>query len=102
MKAIPQLFILLALLSLFVSSCSEPPPLKIGFIGGMTGRGTDLCVSARDGVQLAVETVNKQGGINGRQVELLIFDDQNDEAKAREGVNFLADSGVVAIVFLGF
>ena len=83
---------MVALLSLFVSSCSEPPPLKIGFLGGMTGRSTDLCVSARDGVQLAVEAVNQQGGVNGRQVELIIFDDQSDDAKVREGINFLADS----------
>lgn len=93
-----RFFSLSILLSLIITSCSEPPPLKLGFLGSMTGGGSGLCIAARDGAELAVETLNKQGGIDGRQVKLIVFDDQNDESKAREGVHFLADSGAVAII----
>ena len=93
-----HLLICLTLSTLFLCSCNEHPPLKVGFLGSMTGRASGVCLSSRDGVQFAVEAINAQGGINGRLVELAVFDDQHDEAKVREGVNYLADSGVVAII----
>lgn len=67
-------------------------------MGSMSGRSSELCLSARDGVQLALETVNTQGGINGRQTELVVFDNLNNSAKAREGVNVLTEAGVAAII----
>ena len=91
-------FIYVALFTMFISACSEQLPIKIGFLGSTTGRAAGVCLSVRNGVQFAVEDINAQGGINGRQVELVVFDDQHDEAKVREGVHFLADSGVAAII----
>lgn len=98
MSSSRHLIISLVLTTLFIYACGEQPPVKIGFLGSTTGRAAGVCLSARNGVQLAVESVNAQGGINDRQVELVTFDDQHDEARVREGVNFLADSGVVAII----
>jgi len=92
------LLISLALTTIFIYACGEQAPVKIGFLGSTSGRAAGVCISARNGVQLAVESINAQGGINGRQVELVVFDDQHDEARVREGVKFLSDSGVVAII----
>ncbi len=44
-------------------------PIKIGFIGSLTGDATSLGESAQAAVKVAIEEVNAQGGINGRMVE---------------------------------
>ncbi len=84
--------------SLFLPACSPPEPIPIGFVGGISGRGADLGVAARDAVQLAVELRNRAGGIAGHEVKLLIRDDQQNTATAQGVTRELIDQGVVAIV----
>jgi CheY-like chemotaxis protein len=57
-------------------------PIKVGFVGGLTGRLSDLGIEGRDGVILAVEEVNQAGGIRGRPVELITKDDRSDPETA--------------------
>ena len=78
--------------------CSNEEPFKIGFVGGLSGRFANLGVDARNGVMLAVEEINKQGGINGREVILLTRDDKQDEKTAEEAVRDLIKEGVFGIV----
>ena len=42
-------------------------PIKIGFIGHLSGEYASYGVPMKNAVQLAVEEVNKNGGINKRQ-----------------------------------
>jgi branched-chain amino acid transport system substrate-binding protein len=87
----------LALLWL-LSACSPPEPLRIGFIGGLSGRVADLGVAGKDGVQLAVEDINAAGGIHGRPLELLVRDDAQNPALARRAAEQLMAAGVELIV----
>ena len=68
--------LLLALL--LGSGCQEQPPLKVGYVGGLTGRVAGLGVAGRDGALMAVEEINRDGGIKGRRLELLSRDDQQN------------------------
>ena len=90
--------ILLTCACLSITSCSEDPPLKIGFVGGLTGRIADLGVAGRDGVILAVEEKNQAGGVAGRKVELVVKDDRQDAESAKQAISELNDEKVVAIV----
>lgn len=90
---------LVPLLGIGVLSCQGPKdPVRIGFVGALTGRYSDLGVSGRDGVILAVEEKNRAGGLLGRPVELLIKDDRQDPALAMEVDRELISSGVIAII----
>jgi len=51
-------------------------PLKIGMVAPITGTGAESGLYQKQGAQLAVQEVNKAGGVLGRQVELVIEDDQ--------------------------
>jgi branched-chain amino acid transport system substrate-binding protein len=53
-------------------------PIKIGYVGGFTGVVADLGTAHIGGAKLAVEDVNRAGGINGRPLELVIYDDTGD------------------------
>jgi len=88
----------LLFLSLILTACGNPEPVKIGFIAGTSGRVADLGVGGRNGVILAVEAKNAAGGINGRKIELLMRDDQQNAAKARTEAQELIDAKVVAIL----
>jgi branched-chain amino acid transport system substrate-binding protein len=84
--------------ALGAAACQRPEPIRLGYVGGLTGRHSDLGVSGRNGVQLAVAELNAAGGIGGRPLELVVRDDGQDPAQARRAVSELAAQGVVAIV----
>ncbi|WP_211364050.1 ABC transporter substrate-binding protein [Propionivibrio limicola] len=78
--------------------CSPREPIRIGFIGGVSGRVADLGISGRNGAALAIEMRNKAGGVNGRMVELIVEDDVQDEEVAKQAVARLIDRKVEAII----
>lgn len=73
-------------------------PIKIGFSAGLTGVKSELGVNGRNGILLAVEEINQQGGIKGRKIELLVADDKNDKRAAVEADNYLAEQGCKVIL----
>ncbi len=83
---------------LAVVACSPPEPIRIGFLGGLSGRVADLGIGGRNGALLAVEMRNRQGGINGRPIELIAADDQQDEESARQAVARLLTRKVEVII----
>jgi len=89
---------LACLFFLALAGCEAPPPIKIGFIGGVSGRFADLGGTGRNGALLAIEMRNQAGGIDGRPVELLVRDDEQNPDTARAAVHELAAQGVAAIV----
>ncbi|KOF53208.1 MULTISPECIES: ABC transporter substrate-binding protein [unclassified Achromobacter] len=57
--------------------------IKIGVSGPYTGGSSSMGVSMRDGVRLAIEEINKNGGVLGRK---LVAVERDDEAKNERGV----------------
>lgn len=94
-----KLWILPILCVFLAAGCNaEPETVRIGFSAGLTGKYSELGVAAMYGAQIAVSEVNQHGGINGREVELLIRDDGNALETAIEADRSLAEEHVVAIV----
>jgi branched-chain amino acid transport system substrate-binding protein len=58
-------------------------PIKVGVTGPYTGGSSSMGVSMRDGVKLAINEINKAGGVLGRQ---LLAIERDDEAKNERGV----------------
>ncbi|MEI6208683.1 MAG: ABC transporter substrate-binding protein [Desulfuromonadales bacterium] len=88
----------MAVVALLVCGCTEKKPIKIGYMGSITGKHSDLGVAARDAAMLAVEQLNGQGGINGRKLELIVRDDTFDAKVAEQMAGELVKEGVAAIV----
>ncbi|HBD07374.1 MAG TPA: ABC transporter substrate-binding protein [Syntrophobacteraceae bacterium] len=87
-----------AFLCVALLGCSPPEPVRIGFVGGTSGRTADLGVSGHDAVQLAVEQCNEAGGVTGRRVQLIVKDDEQQPDVARQVVQELVDEGVAVII----
>ena len=77
-----KLAIASAVLSI-ASIANAADPIKIGVAGPFTGGSSSMGVSMRDGVRLAVEEINKSGGVLGRKLQVV---ERDDEAKNERGV----------------
>jgi branched-chain amino acid transport system substrate-binding protein len=72
---------------------------KIGGLFSITGPNSFLGEPERNSMQLLAEQINAKGGINGRPLELVIYDDEGDESKAVLNANKLIEKDqVLAIV----
>src|SRR6185437_16575362 len=65
-------------------------PYKIGTLQSLTGNAAAGGKTALVGVQMAVDRINKAGGINGRQIELIVADDESKPDIGRRAVEKMA------------
>ena len=70
--------------------------LTIGALYPLTGPLAALGIEQSNGVKLAVEFVNEQGGINGKPVKIK-FQDASSSSAAASGVKRLIDDGVPVV-----
>jgi len=72
------------LMIVFIVGCGNTPTgevvrretIKIGWAGPLTSSEAILGVSNLRGVELAIDEINRQGGINGKRIELVVEDTQ--------------------------
>jgi ABC-type branched-subunit amino acid transport system substrate-binding protein len=76
-----------------------PDRILLGQSAKLSGTsGTELGRQYRDGLLLAFEAANRSGGVNGRKLELVSFNDGNNAEAAKANTRKLLDSGVFALV----
>ncbi|MFZ3186261.1 MAG: ABC transporter substrate-binding protein [Pseudomonas sp.] len=92
----------LALLALLLGGCGAEPdssqPVRLGVMVEATGPYASLGVAGRNGMQLAVEQANANGGIHGRPIELLYRNDVSNPEVTQQGINELIAAKVEAIL----
>jgi len=93
----PSRILRIAFLFLAFSSCQKAP-IKIGVAMVLTGLNSEIGVSGRNAVQLAVDEMNAEGGARGRKIELIIRDDGSDSERALAVDEELRAKGAVAII----
>jgi len=73
-------------------------PITIGVLTSLSGGPfVPWGLQVRDGMQLAVDEINADGGVDGRPLELEVADDQMSPDEGVAGVERLVEEGVVAI-----
>jgi len=75
-------------------------PILVGYYGDLSGRTSNFGQSTKNGVEMAADEINKAGGINGRQIQILSEDDEGRPEKAATVVTKLIDQNRV-IALLG-
>lgn len=80
-KLVPGLFVLVLLLT-WAGAALAADNIKIGVLIPLTGPAAADGQSAKQSVEMAVEKVNSAGGVNGKKVEALFYDDQFDSKQA--------------------
>lgn len=82
MKFIHKLALVLLIGLLVPGMAGAADTVKIGLLAPLTGFAAADGLSVLNSVQLAVERVNQDGGVLGRQVELVYYDDRADGKEA--------------------
>ncbi len=105
----PLSYFALAALSCFVlllaacgstnSGNTNSAPIEIGWDGALTGPNADLGQWDTQGIELAFDQVNAQGGIHGRQIHLNILDDAADNTKGVTNVQRLITQDHIVACF---
>lgn len=72
--------------------------IKIGMLAPLTGAVAEYGQAVANGVRMYTEELNAKGGVNGKQIELVEYDEEGDSAKAVTGYNSLVDQDVTAII----
>jgi len=108
-----QTIAILVMLMLIVTGCSSNDaltgktaegsdlPIKIGWIGGLTGTGAVYGTIALNAAQLAVEDINNDGGINGRKIELVAEDGKCEGATSATAASKLLEIDGVKYILGG-
>ena len=90
-------FVLVFSISCWLGSALAADTIKIGFHAPLTGFAASDGKSSSEGAKLAVEQINGAGGINGKDIELVIYDDQAKAAQAIPIANKLIGQDEVVI-----
>ena len=98
-----KLFVLLATAVVVLSSLAACTPkaadtIKIGVNLELTGDVSIYGIPEKVAFLMAVEEINKAGGIDGKEVELVIYDNAYDATKAVANAQKLVEDGVVAML----
>jgi branched-chain amino acid transport system substrate-binding protein len=74
--------------------------ILVGAFGPLTGPASWVGSGSRDGLMLAVDEINKNGGVNGRKIRL-IFEDAVKPAESIAAAKKLTEQDKVAVLILG-
>jgi len=107
--AVPLLTAALASAALALAACSPPGsnntpsgnengPIKIALVDAQSGQLSSLGAWELKGARLAVNEWNKAGGVNGRQIQLDVFDDQGDPTTGTNVARKIVSEGYIAML----
>jgi len=77
---------------------AEEDVIKIGFFGALSGDQAVWGQADRDGLVFTVEQINEAGGILGKPVELVVYDDKGDQLEAVNVVKRLINEDKVSAI----
>jgi branched-chain amino acid transport system substrate-binding protein len=80
------------------SEQSTEGPFKIAVVNAQSGQLSSLGQWEWKGAKLAADEWNAKGGINGREIELELFDDQGDPTVGTNLARKIASEGFVAMI----
>ena len=80
------------------TTAANTTPIKIGIAISLTGDSAAPCAQIKQGFDTEAKFVNANGGINGRQVELVYVDDQSKMDTATAAVQQLVDQKVDVVI----
>lgn len=88
----------LVLYSLGINASEAKTPIKIAYVGGLTGNFSQSAQKSLKALKLVVKQFNEKGGIHGRPVEVLPYDNGFSPVRNISIFEKLKKEGAIAIV----
>ena len=80
------------------SAAASGSTIKVGVMGPLTGDASVYGQAVVNGASLYMKQVNADGGVNGKQLEIIAMDEQGDETQAVTCFTKMVDQGITALV----
>ncbi len=71
--------------------------IRVAALTSLTGNFAPWGIQVQDGMRLAVDEINADGGVDGRPLELVVADDQSNAEEGIRQIERLIEDGVVAV-----
>ena len=98
MKQTMRVFAMVAAMAMVLSGVAfSAPAIKVGHLADLTGPTGEVGKPYAQGVQDYKDWVNAHGGVNGKQIDMPMFDYAYDKNKAVNQYKKYKEDGVVAI-----
>ena len=81
---------------------AEGDPIKIGVLEDQSGDFAAATLAKVHAIGLATKEINDAGGIDGRPIELVVYDTQSDNRRYQEFMRRVLQQDKVDVVFAGF
>lgn len=92
----------LMLLSMVACSKNEPnensDEIVIALITNTTGEYAEYGVPVHNAAKMYIDQLNAKGGINGKKIKVLEYDDQADKAQSVNALNLAVQNGATAVL----
>jgi len=72
----------ITIMALLLMGCGSQNQIKIGNIAALTGYGAEWGTDENRAIELAIEEINAQGGVDGKRLKLISEDSQTDNQAA--------------------
>lgn len=90
---------LMALGAVCASPAWAEDPIRVGLLLSVSGPAAPFGIPERDAAEMLVKKINAEGGVNGRKIELAIYDDATNPTEAARGATqLILKDKVVAIL----
>lgn len=89
-------------MSVFVSGCGggdkNADAVRIGVVAELTGNNATYGTSINNGIKLAVQQLNENGGLLGKKIELVVADNKSEPAEAANAMSKLVNQDKTPVV----
>ncbi len=80
------------------SAAASGATIKVGVLGPLTGDVSVYGKAVINGAELYLKKVNDEGGINGKQIEIVEMDEQGDATQAVNCFTQMCDKGITGLI----
>ncbi|MCI2106762.1 MAG: ABC transporter substrate-binding protein [Intestinimonas sp.] len=79
-------------------SKSDGGEIVIGLLANTSGNDAVYGNAVKNGAMLYIDQVNADGGVNGKQIKVISYDDKGDATEAVTAYNRMVDEGITALI----
>ena len=99
MKKLFTILLTLAMILTSLAAFAETDSIKVGMYVAMTGTNAGSGLCELEGVKMAIDEINAGGGVKGRQIELIVYDDTGTtEGATKAATRLIEEDGVQVIM----
>lgn len=84
--------------SVAASPAAADDTIVIGEVGSLTGSEAAFGISTRNGIEMAVEEANAEGGVKGKKIKVVVYDDMSKPEEAASAATRLITQDNVKVI----